>query len=160
MAQPIDEAELKRREYELKRHDFLARTFDTHYAIAMRLTALALAGNLRAIIVIWTALKDNRPPEVLTHAKWAIAMFSIGLMLAVSALSAYFIAAGAIKTIWQAAARHFDPPMEYPTSDEARTRSIHNQTNRVGDSCLNWSNVAFTIGAIYSMWALSALLKP
>jgi hypothetical protein len=160
VAQPIEEAELKRREYELKRHDFLSRVFDTHYAIAMRLTALALAGNLGAIIVIWTALKDTRPPAVLVHAKWAIGMFSMGLFMALLALSSYFIATGAIKTMWQTAAgRHFDPPVEYPTADEASNRAAHNVTNRAADSLLIWSSVAFTIGAVYSMWALSTLLK-
>jgi hypothetical protein len=88
-------------------------------------------------------------------------MFSVGIFLAISALSSFFIATGAIKTIWQtAAARHFDPPCEQPTADENRVRRTYNGVNRSGDSCLIWSSVAFTIGVVYSLWALHSMLAP
>ena len=157
MVDVIDDAEWKRREYELKRHQMLMTVFETEYERQQRLATLAVIGNLGGLATIWNGLKDYKG-HVQQIPVWT---FGVGAMLAVISLSMIFITAGAMKTIWrQAAARHFNPPADVGIVSETKLRKTHWNTSKAADTALNWSSVCFLMGVLSVLFFLGKVLQP
>jgi hypothetical protein len=160
MAKPIDCQELKRREYELKRHDFLARISDLHYAIAMRLAMLALTGNLVALVAVWTSFKDRPHDEWMKHMFSSVWDFTWAMVFAICSLAFYFVATGALSTIWRnAGIRHFDPGADAAKPDEKLNRKVNHIASRMGDVSLIASETWFSIGCYNAIYYASMIFK-
>jgi hypothetical protein len=81
-----DEHEIKRREYQLKRHDFLLRINENYHERVFKVTSSALAGNIGALILLVTLSKGEGNKHLFESLGSSSHSFIVG---AVSALLAF-----------------------------------------------------------------------
>jgi hypothetical protein len=149
------EQEIKRREYELKRNDFLLRIYENYHERVFKITSAALAGNIGALILLVTLSKGESNKHLFESLGSSSRAFIVG---AVSALFAF--GAG-----WAVSLRTTEDFIRIAEENFQTTKNF-NPDNRWGISLLI-SYIAIpwmlTLGVMLSgvsfLWGLLTMLK-
>lgn len=88
MADEVTEQEIKRREYELKKHDFLLKLYEAYHERIFKVTTAALAGNIGALVLFATISKAGADEALLSSLKDSVRIFLLGILFGSLAVGA------------------------------------------------------------------------